>query len=349
MNKVFIQIINLISDRISRRVTQSFHMPILKNSNYQRPIWLFNGHLETIYPALFRKVTLTPPRQERISTLDLDFLDLDWYTHGNQHLVIICHGLEGSSDRPYMLGMAKAFQAAGYDVLTWNYRGCGPELNKQLIFYHSGATYDLDRVIDHAEKGYSRISLVGFSLGGNLVLKYLGEDRKRSPKIVSGIAISVPLHLASSSSQISKKGNILYSRRFLKSLKAKVQEKSKNHPGEIPLEVLSNIKTLSDFDDFFTGPFHGFADAAEYYEINSALFYLSGIDVPTLVLNAKNDPFLSPQCYPKELAQQLDQVWFEFPRHGGHVGFSMGKEHKPYYSELRAVEFVRGEVYLPEK
>lgn len=323
--------------------SHSTHMPIVTKSDYQKPKWLFNGHLETIYPALFRKVKLASPVHERIDTLDSDFLDLDWYKNNNPHLVIVSHGLEGSSDRPYMLGMAKAFFSAGFDVLTWNYRGCGPELNKNVIFYHSGATYDLDHVIEHAQKAYDSISLVGFSLGGNLTLKYLGEDRERSTKIKSAVAISVPLHLASSCEKISRKENFLYSRRFLKSLKKKVVDKSKNHPGEIPLEVLTNVKTLSEFDDFFTGPFHGFADAAEYYAMNSALFFLEGIDIPTLVLNAQNDPFLSPQCFPATLAEDLNQVWFEFPKYGGHVGFSSGKEGKPYYSEQRAVEFVSRE------
>ncbi|MHA7129085.1 YheT family hydrolase [Algoriphagus namhaensis] len=319
-------------------------MPPISHSSYKRPSWLFNSHLETIYPAIFRKVSLRAPKPERIDTLDGDFLDLDWYKNDSDHLIVISHGLEGSSDRPYMLGMAKAFLQAGYDVLTWNYRGCGPELNKQVIFYHSGATYDLDRVIDHAQKDYAKISLVGFSLGGNLTLKYLGEERERPSKIVSAVAVSVPLHLASSCEKISKKENFLYSRRFLKSLKEKVMKKSLAYPGEIPTGVLRNIKTLSDFDDFFTGPFHGFADAAEYYSMNSSLFFLEGIQVPSLILNAQNDPFLSPQCYPLQLCRKLDRVWCEFPKQGGHVGFSSGKDAIPYYSEQRAVEFVSKEV-----
>lgn len=315
-------------------------MPLITHSNYKRPKWLFNGHLETIYPALFRKIELLNGQRERIKTSDGDFLDLDWYKQNSSHLVIISHGLEGNSSRPYMLGMAKIFFKNGFDVLTWNYRGCGEELNKQAIFYHSGATYDLDEVVKHSMPHYDQISLIGFSLGGNLTLKYLGEQKGRNPKIKNGVAVSVPLHLSSSSKKISEGENILYSKRFLKSLREKVMKKAETHPEEIPVHFLKNIKTLSDFDDYFTGPLHGFSDAEEYYEVNSSIHFLDQIDVPTLVLNAKNDPFLSERCFPEKLGKSLSKVYFEFPKYGGHVGFSSGNNSIPYYSEQRAFEFI---------
>ncbi|REG88278.1 YheT family hydrolase [Algoriphagus antarcticus] len=315
-------------------------MPLLENSNYTRPKWLFNGHLETIYPSLFRKVSVPSPIKERISTTDGDFLDLDWYRQNKSKLVIISHGLEGNSTRAYMLGMVNAFLKQDYDVLTWNFRSCSDEMNKQVIFYHSGATYDLDLVVNHAYDNYEEINLVGFSLGGNLTLKYLGEKGDGNSKLHRGVGISVPLHLGSSSQKISETENTLYSKRFLRSLKEKVIEKSGAHPGQIPVETLRNIKTLADFDDFFTGPLHGFADAKEYYEVNSSLYFLDQIKVPTLVLNALNDPFLSEQCFPKTLAKSLDKVYLEFPKHGGHVGFSPENSSKSYYSEQRAVEFI---------
>ncbi|MEB2776260.1 alpha/beta fold hydrolase [Algoriphagus sp. D3-2-R+10] len=315
-------------------------MPLLDNTSYTRPKWLFSGHLETIYPSLFRKVVAPNAVKERILTIDGDFLDLDWYRQGKSKLVIISHGLEGNSTRAYMLGMVNSFLKADYDVLTWNFRSCSSEMNKQVIFYHSGATYDLDVVVQHACSAYDEINLVGFSLGGNLTLKYLGEKGNSLSKIHRGVAISVPLHLGSSSKKISDAENTLYSKRFLRSLKKKVIEKSEAHPGQIPVETLRNIKTLADFDDFFTGPLHGFADADEYYEVNSSLYFLDQIKVPTLVLNALNDPFLSEKCFPTTLAKSLDQVYFEFPKHGGHVGFSPANSEKPFYSEQRAVEFI---------
>ncbi|MBN3583523.1 alpha/beta fold hydrolase [Algoriphagus aestuarii] len=315
-------------------------MPIIQDNKYRRPKWLFNGHLETIYPAIFRKVDLKKPVRERINTLDGDFLDLDWYRQGSNKLVIINHGLEGNSSRAYILGMAKIFLENGYDVLCWNYRGCGDELNQKAIFYHSGATYDLKAIIDHAQPGYDEINLIGFSLGGNLVLKHLGETGSQIGKIKKGIAISVPLHLSSSSKKISSLENTLYSKRFLKTLKKKVIQKSKTHPNDIPIQMLKNIKTLSDFDDYLTGPLHGFSDAEEYYEVNSSLYFLDQIKIPTYILNAQNDPFLSDLCFPWELGKKLENVYFEFPSLGGHVGFTSPNSEKPYYSELRAVEFI---------
>jgi uncharacterized protein len=315
-------------------------MPLTTDSFYQRPKWLFSGHLETIYPALFRKVELQKPEKERIATSDGDFLDLDWYRNGHSRLVILSHGLEGNSTRSYMLGMAREFVAKGYDVLSWNLRGCSEEMNRKVIFYHSGATYDLDAVVLHAQKCYQEINLIGFSLGGNLSLKYLGEKSNSNCKIKKAVAISVPLDLAGSSKKISSGNNIIYSKRFLKTLKEKVIRKSKAFPGELPLGQLPRIKTLRDFDEYFTAPLHGFSDAEEYYQVNSSLQFLNQITVPTLLLNAQNDPFLTESCFPVKLARTLDHIYCEFPKHGGHVGFSGPSGEKRYFSELRAVEFI---------
>ncbi|MFC5190387.1 YheT family hydrolase [Algoriphagus aquatilis] len=315
-------------------------MPLLPNSSYKRPKWLFNGHLETIYPALFRQVTFKNPHRERIETPDGDFLDLDWYKGNHSRLVIISHGLEGNSSRPYMLGMAQKFFSEGFDVLTWNYRGCSEELNQKAIFYHSGATYDLMSVFTHTQKNYQEVYLVGFSLGGNLTLKFLGEVKNSFPKIKKAAAISVPLDLGGSCDKISTGQNLMYSKRFLKTLKEKVSRKAALFPDELPLEKLQKVKSLRDFDDMITGPLHGFADAKEYYQVNSSLQFLDRIEVPTLILNAQNDPFLSQTCYPFSLAKKLDLVFFEFPKHGGHVGFASNSAEKTYYSEARAVEFI---------
>jgi uncharacterized protein len=315
-------------------------MPIVKNISYTNPRMLFNGHLQTIYPALFRKPVPLPIEVERISTPDDDFIDLDWIRKGHRKLVIISHGLEGNSRRPYMLGMANTFFHKGYDVLCWNFRGCSEEMNKRSIFYNSGATYDLDTVIDHASADYDEIFLIGFSLGGNLTLKYLGEERKRDPRIRKAVAISVPLHLESSCEKISSGENTLYSQRFLKSLKVKIVKKAVLYPDEIQVESLRNLKTLLDFDNIYTGPLHGYEDAHDYYEQCSSLFYLEGIEIPTLILNAQNDPFLSAKCFPVKLGNELEKVYMEFPKQGGHVGFSPRNSNDNYWSEKRAFEFI---------
>ncbi|MDN3667846.1 alpha/beta fold hydrolase [Echinicola jeungdonensis] len=315
-------------------------MPLIKNSSYDRHPLLFNGHLQTIVPGLFRRQITLPFERERITTHDQDFLDLDWLKNKSSKLVIISHGLEGNSRRPYMCGMAKHFFLNGYDVLTWNFRGCSEELNKTAIFYHSGATYDLDQVVRHAAPNYMEIYLIGFSLGGNLTLKYMGEAVDRNPKIKKAVAISTPLHLKSSCNKISTGKNIIYSRRFLKTLKEKVYLKAQRFPDIISTQGLEKIKTLREFDDQFTGPMHGFNDAHHYYEQCSSLYFLEGIQVPALILNALNDPFLSQACFPVDLAVALDHIFMEFPPYGGHVGFTPRKRKEIYWSEKRAFEFI---------
>ncbi|MEO5603142.1 MAG: alpha/beta fold hydrolase, partial [Cyclobacteriaceae bacterium] len=199
-------------------------------AEYLPPFFLFTSHLETIYPALLRRVAIIPYTRERIQTPDDDFLDLDWLMKDSDKVVIISHGLEGNSERPYIKGMAKALHDQGFDVVAWNFRGCSNEMNRQLRFYHSGATDDLETVIQHItrHKNYKKIFLVGFSLGGNLTLKYLGE-RPVGALIKKAVVFSVPMDLKSSCEKISTPGNRIYSSRFLKSLKKKVIQKSKIH------------------------------------------------------------------------------------------------------------------------
>jgi len=310
-------------------------------SNYDPPRILFNKHLETIYPALFRKVIINRQfRRERITTPDGDFLDLDWLdSPKTDNLVIISHGLEGNSERPYVKGMAKVFFNAGYNVIAWNYRGCSEEMNCKLRFYHSGATDDLDIVVKHAAGKFESIFLVGFSLGGNITLKYLGE-KGRDAGVVKGAAVfSVPLNLQTSCEKISKPENFIYSHRFLRSLKSKVIEKSKVMRG-IDITGIGSINDLKNFDDRYTAPLHGFRDAIHYYQSCSSLYFLKDIAVPTLIVNAKNDPFLSEDCYPGNINNP--SVTFESPKHGGHVGFAMFNQNGLYWSELRALQFIEG-------
>ncbi|MFM6936946.1 MAG: YheT family hydrolase, partial [Aquirufa sp.] len=180
--------------------------------NYIPPLWLPDGHTQSIYPSVFRKVNLSEtPRRERVTTPDQDFLDIDWYGGelSERPLLIVSHGLEGSSDRQYVTGLIHKMK--GMNALAWNYRSCSGELNKNLRFYHSGATDDLDFIIKLAiERGAKDIYLAGFSLGGNLTLKWLGEQGKNPPQMIrKAVAFSVPLHLSSSSKQLAKRENRL--------------------------------------------------------------------------------------------------------------------------------------------
>jgi uncharacterized protein len=163
-------------------------MPLMEKSSYLPPPFFGNGHLQTLYPNLYRRVRGIVYRRERIPTPDGDFLDLDWSRVGSRKLVIVSHGLEGSSLRPYVLGMVRAFNETGWDAVAWNFRGCSGEPNRKLRFYHSGATEDLETVVEHVRRDptYQKIALVGFSLGGNITLKYLGERGKDAAAAVFG-------------------------------------------------------------------------------------------------------------------------------------------------------------------
>ena len=302
---------------------------------YRAPSLLFHHHLETIYPALLRHVPPRPFRRERLNTPDDDFLDLDWYENNNPRLVIISHGLEGNSQRPYIVGMVRHALAHGFDVLAWNYRGCSGEINRQLRFYHSGATDDLRLVVNHAASRYTHISLIGFSLGGNLTLKFMGEPCL-APAVKKAVAFSVPLHLSSSCDAISRPGNWPYAQRFLRHLKAKVIAKAVQFP-ELDIQKLAGIKTLRDFDEQYTGPVHGFAGAEDYYTRCSALGFLPNIALPTLLVNARNDSFLSPACYPRATNTN---IMTEYPDRGGHCGFVQFNRNGVYWSEERALQFL---------
>ncbi len=313
-------------------------MPSKFTSKYSPPTLLFNRHLETIYPALFRKVVLPEYEEERITTPDADFLDLFWLKKKSSSLVIISHGLEGNAQRAYIKGMAKAFYDQGFDTLAWNYRGCGEEINKQLRFYHSGATDDLETVINHASTEYQNIFLIGFSLGGNLTLKYLGEKGNQlNPTIKKAVTFSVPMELHCSCKEISKPANWAYSNRFLKSLKKKVIAKAKLFP-ELKTDKLETIKSLIEFDDHYTAPVHGFKNAIDYYQKCSSLYFLPTIKIKTLIVSAQNDPFLSQECFPDLSNHSF--VKLESPARGGHVGFAQFNENGLYWSELRALKFI---------
>ncbi len=318
-------------------------MPVI-TSDYQKPFYLPNCHFETIIPALFRKVKGLPYQRERINLQDGDFLDLDWaYRSRSSSLAIITHGLEGDTMRGYIKGMAKKFYQKGWNALAWNHRGCSGEPNRLKRFYHSGSTEDLRAVINYAlQTGkYAQIALIGFSLGGNMTLKYLGEEAEKAPKeIQKAVVFSVPLHLSSCSASLSEPKNWIYAQRFKKELAHKVKRKAAIMPNDISAEYLANIRTLKDFDNYYTAPLHGFEDAEDYYSKSSSIHYVDKIKRPTLIVNAQNDPFLAPACFPFEIFKKLNHVYFEAPDTGGHCGFTAKSKDGFYWSETRAWDFV---------
>jgi uncharacterized protein len=314
-------------------------MPLIKTSHYRPPIHLINGHLETIVPSIFRKISATYKR-ERIELMDGDFLDLDWLTNDREKLVIVSHGLEGNSDRHYAKGMASYFFKNGWDAVAWNCRGCSGEINRLQRFYHHGATEDLAAVVDHAlKKKYTHIVMVGFSMGGSMTLKYLGEQKENVARTIkAAVVFSVPCDLGSSARELEKSTNKFYLNRFLKKLGVKMQIKSQLFPDQISVNDFEKIKSFREFDERYTAPLHGFVDADDFYAKASCGPYLSAIQIPTLIVNALNDPFLPDACYPYELASSHDFIHLETPVQGGHVGFSLwGRTEN--WMELRALDF----------
>jgi uncharacterized protein len=316
-------------------------MPHL-SSSFNGNRYFKNQHFETIIPALFRKVDLTYSRQQ-LDLADTDFLDLDWLTQSSSKLVVLLHGLEGSSQSEYMKGFARSFFQNGWDVCAVNFRSCSGRMNNLARSYHSGATEDINEILGAITKNYpyAQIVLGGFSLGGNMLLKYLGEDKYPIPPTVrAAFAFSVPCDLRASALKMAKWQNTIYMKRFLRSLNAKMMEKAKRFNEFPSTEGINRINTFHQFDDQFNAPIHGFKNAEDYYAKCNALQFLHRIQLPTLMVNALNDPFLTTSCFPTEIAKQSATLFLETPAHGGHVGFSNSWPNKNFWSEERVMTFL---------
>lgn len=318
-------------------------MPIEK-STYNPPGIYKVADVNTIYAATLRKVELKPFVRERMVLSDGDFIDLDWSFSENpeaKKLVIILHGLAGSSDRPYMKGMARIFNRNGWDALAMNFRGCSDEMNRMFKSYHGGSSGDLEELIAHVLKTrkYSSIGLIGFSLGGNVVLKYMGEERNIPEEVKAAVTVSVPCDLAGSLGEINRMRNFIYSKRFELKLKSQLMARAKKFPQKLTKKEIDACDSLRDIDELYTSKAHGFDSAEDYYKKNSSLQFLEGIDRPVLIINARDDSFLCNTSYPQKLAEQSPFLHLEVPTYGGHVGFAlMGPE---FYHEKRALDFLK--------
>ena len=315
-------------------------MPLL-SSNYH-PTGIFkNADASTIYAGKLRKVELSYTR-ERITISDGDFIDLDWSKckKDSELLVILLHGLAGSADRPYMHGMALAFNNMQWDAVAMNFRGCSEEMNRYFQSYHAGASDDLAEVITHvlSLKKYKKIALVGFSLGGNLLMKYLGEQRSRPKQIIGAAGVSVPCDLAGSLGAINRIRNFIYSKRFEINLKQHLHKRAELFPDHLDKNKIASCNSLRDIDELYTSRAHCYKNADDYYAQASAQNFLQDIEVPTLLINAKNDTFLSTGCYPEEVAKNSENIHLEIPAFGGHVGFVTRSN--VYYHEKRITEFM---------
>ncbi|WP_431157568.1 YheT family hydrolase [Winogradskyella poriferorum] len=316
-------------------------MPVL-DSNYKPPFWAKKSFVSTVFSGLARQVKGLEQQRERLELEDGDFLDLDWSyasTTSNK-VIILLHGLEGHAQRPYVTGPAKLFNDNGVDACTVNFRGCSGEPNRLYRSYHSGATEDLDSVINHIlnKDHYQEIYIKGISLGANMALKYAGERDETPKELKAIIAVSAPCSLKGSCDALLSLRNKHYAIRFLDHLKKKLKPKLTQFPDKLTINDFNSIKTLIDFDHVYTSKAHGFKDAFDYYDRASSLQFLPNIKVPSLIINALNDSFLTASCYPVKEAKNNSQLFLEMPKYGGHVGFI--DKNNIYYNERRALAFV---------
>lgn len=324
-------------------------MPIISQSTYAgAPPLLFNGHLQTIIPSVFRKIEDVNYTRERLTMSDGDFIDVDWLKNDNDKLVVLTHGLEGDSHRHYIKGTAKLFAQNGWDVLAWNCRSCSGEMNRAFRLYNHGEIGDIAEIIKHslAADAYKNVVLVGFSMGGNITLKYLGVHGSKVPDVIrAGVAISAPTDLKSSAELLDWRSNWFYRQRFMGKLFKKIQIKAELYPNRLDLSLIKKVKVWKDFDNFFSAPLNGYRDADDFYEQASAINFIAGTTVPVLVCNAANDPILTPECVPFELAKAHPLIFAEMPQTGGHVSFVV-----PYdeftWAERRALEFATNALVL---
>jgi predicted alpha/beta-fold hydrolase len=322
-------------------------MPVLPVPDYNPSFPFTSGHVQTLYPTLFRVVPETRPQRERLNTPDGDFVDIDWHrAEGGaaEKLVVVSHGLEGNARKKYPLGMAFYLNRLGWDVICLNFRGCSGEPNLLPRFYHSGVTDDLHTVLTHGLKTgrYTVAALVGFSMGGNQTLKYLGEDPSKVPgEVVGAVAFSVPCDLGGSARSLERLQNRLYMHYFMRGLRQKIRIKSEMFPGLLDTSGLDEMRTFIPFDDKYTAPLHGFKDAEEYYTRCSCGQFLGNIQIPTLLVQAEDDPFLPETCYPRQDADSNPYLHLEIPRYGGHVGFVRPGNGNLYWSEERAGLFLQ--------
>jgi predicted alpha/beta-fold hydrolase len=325
-----------------------------------RPAWWVPGpHAQTLWGKLFRRVPLAPTRLERWDTPDGDFVDLvrldpeagagDAATRPR---LLLLHGLEGGRRSHYAQGLFLEARRRGWGMDLMLHRTCGDEPNRLRRFYHSGETSDVAFVVDRvcAERPGAPLGLCGVSLGGNVLLKYLGERGAGVPAQVAGaVAVSVPYDLARGSRHIGRGGfSRVYEASFLRSLRRKVEHKLARYPDLVERERLARLRTLWDFDDVVTAPVHGFRDAADYYARSSALGFLAGVRTPTLLLSAVDDPFLPAAVLDDVRAATAGNpaLELEFVARGGHVGFVGGRVpwRPDYYAERRTFEFLAGRV-----
>lgn len=299
------------------------------NSEFKPAWWLSNRHAQTIYPTLFRRVRQLSPQRERIEFPDGDFADCDWVggiDAATRPVVIVLHGLEGSIRSSYAAGLIAAIQRRGWRGGLLHFRGCSGEPNRLASSYHSGFIDDLDFLVRRLrhEEPYTPIAIVGFSLGGSVLLNWLGDHNSATSTINAAVGVSVPFDLALAAETVANKTSWIYNNYLLRSMRANTARKFASIPSPIRMPHLRSLKTFRQFDNAITAPLNGFANADEYYRRCSSRQFVAQVDtIPTLLIHSDDDPVTGSGAIPT--ANELgSSVALELTRGGGHVGFVSG-------------------------
>lgn len=331
---------------------------MIVESDFKPAWWMTNKHIQTIIPRVYRRNHSIHTDDETLSTPDGDFLDISWTRKPTENettpIIIVFHGLEGSVESFYASGMLAAIKQRGWIGVLMHFRGCSGRPNNQSRAYHSGETEDPQFFIDYLSQRFSKAPLmaIGFSLGGNVLAKYLGEKGEQC-KLLCGAVISAPLKLAGCAKRISQRFSKVYQKYLLDKMKhsaiSKIQHLREHYPLSLNIADIKKFSTLSQFDEHVTAPLHGFRNALDYYTQASAMQFLRNIQVPTLILHAADDPFMAEDVVP-QASDLSDSIRYELSNAGGHVGFLGGVNPlKPiFWLEQRIPEYFHQQLMKQE-
>lgn len=324
--------------RLRQRLFLSGVLPLKQNihKSFKPAWWLRNPHCQTLWQKLVRNAPSIKTVRERLELPDGDFIDLSWTVHKNSSpttpIVIILHGLQGSINSKYVRGILHVIERLGWRAVLMHFRGCSGEPNRLERCYHAGETTDITSLISmlRQREPHAPLAAIGFSLGGNVLLKWLGELGGLAP-LWAAVAVSPPFSLSNAVLRLSQGFSRFYEKRMLRCMRETVRTKFKDITCPIDYGDLDQLLSLRDYDDKITAPLHGYIDADDYYLQCSSRRYLKGIRIPTLILHAADDPFMTLEGVPSP-GELSDAITFELSRHGGHIGFVMGSyPWKPHY------------------
>jgi len=313
----------------------------VSDSDFIPAWWLRSPHLQTLWPVFFKKRHKLDLKNEQVELEDGDFIDLCWSKKDSGKVVLVLHGLEGDINSHYINGILYRLEQSGYKPVLMHFRGCSGRVNRLARAYHSGETGDLAYIVEYINKitGCYPFAAVGFSLGGNVLLKWLGETGQINP-LRKAVAVSVPFILHDAAKRLEQGVSKMYREHLLASLRKTYIEKFNQLKSPLDVDV-TQLKSFWDYDDKVTAPLHGFSGAQEYYDKCSSRQYLKNINVPTRIIHSSDDPFMFKTTAPDE-DELNNNINFLLTSSGGHVGFVSGSSviKLNYWSEDKIIEFI---------